>query len=68
MVAVPPDVEGYLRRARRELLESRRLLGSDPQVQRAHLTRRGGTSWIAPLIGVAVFAVLAILAAMALDS
>jgi hypothetical protein len=58
----------YLRRARREVLESRRLLASDPQAQRAHLAKRGGTSWIAPLIGVAVFVVLAILAAMALDT
>jgi hypothetical protein len=51
----------YLRRARREVLESRRLLGADPQAQRAHLAKRGGTSWLAALIGVVVSLGLAIL-------
>jgi Protein of unknown function (DUF2628) len=58
----------YLRRARRVVLESRRLLGSDPQAQLAHLAKRGGTSWIAPLIAVAIGAVLAILVVMAADA
>jgi hypothetical protein len=41
----------YLRRARREVWESRRLCGTDLEKQRAHLGRRGGTSWIAAVIG-----------------
>jgi hypothetical protein len=54
----------YLRRVRREVLQSRRLFSADPQGQRAHLAKRGGTSWTAALIGVAVMACVAVLAVM----
>ena len=54
----------YLRRVRREVLQSRRLFSADPQGQRAHLVKRGGTSWTAALIGVAVMACVAVLAVM----
>ena len=54
----------YLRRVRREVLQSRRLFSADPQGQRAHLAKRGGTSWTAALIGIAVMAGVAVLAVM----
>jgi hypothetical protein len=57
----------YLRRVRREVLQSRQLFSADPQGHRAHLAKRGGTSWIAALIGVAVLACVAVLAAMLED-
>ncbi len=58
----------YLRRVRREVLQSRSLFSADPQGHRAHLAKRGGTSWTAALIGVAVLACVAVLAAMIADS
>ena len=57
----------YLRRVRREVLQSRSLFSADPQGHTAHLAKRGGTSWTAALIGVAVLACVAVLAAMLAD-
>jgi hypothetical protein len=57
----------YLRRVRREVLQSRRLFSADPQGHRTHLAKRGGTSWTAALIGVALLACVAVLAAMIED-